>query len=161
MMKDREINGMPVLVMGIGNVLVGDEGIGIHAVKYLEQKGMPSNTELLDGGTGGFHLLSLLLDYPRMVLIDATLDGNPPGTINVVRPKFAGDFPRTLSSHDIGLKDLVESAAVLGELPEIHLITVSISDGQPVQMELSEKLEKLLPDIYNKVLEILKSMGVE
>ena len=160
-MKDREINGMPVLVMGIGNVLVGDEGIGIHAVKYLEQKGMPSNTELLDGGTGGFHLLSLLLDYPRMVLIDATLDGNPPGTINVVRPKFAGDFPRTLSSHDIGLKDLVESAAVLGELPEIHLITVSISDGQPVQMELSEKLEKLLPDIYNKVLEILKSMGVE
>ncbi len=150
----------PLLVMGIGNILVGDEGVGVHAVNYMQQQEMPEGVELLDGGTGGFHLLSLLLDYPRMILIDATLDGNPPGTLKVVKPKFAGDFPRTLSSHDIGLKDLVESAAILGDLPEIHLITISITDGQKVQMELSENISRQLPEIYSKVLQILKGMGI-
>src|SRR3989339_1194144 len=91
-----------VLVMGIGNILLADEGIGPKAVELLEAKGWGAKVDLLDGGTGGFHLLGDLQDYRHLVLIDATLDQNPPGFVRVIRPKFAQDYPPSLSAHDIG-----------------------------------------------------------
>ncbi|HSB36715.1 MAG TPA: hydrogenase maturation protease, partial [Thermoanaerobaculia bacterium] len=116
----------PVLVLGVGNVLLGDEGVGVHAVRRMEQEAWPPHVRLLDGGTGGFHLLSLFQEYGRIVLVDATMDGQPPGTVRVIRPRFASDYPRTLSAHDIGLKDLVESAALLGHAPEVVLVAISV-----------------------------------
>ena len=136
-----------ILVLGIGNVLLGDEGIGVHAIRFLEDKAYPGHVRFLDGGTGGFHLLSIFQQYKRMILIDATLDGNKPGKVSLLKPKYARDFPQTLSAHDIGLRDLVQSSALLGFLPEVYLITVSISDDQPLSMELS-------PDVKNAVVEI-------
>jgi hydrogenase maturation protease len=82
-----------------------------------------------------------------MILIDATLDGNEPGTVNLLKPKYSKDFPRTLSSHDIGLKDLIESSALLGFMPEVSLITVSITDNQPINMELSAEVSKSIPEV--------------
>lgn len=148
----------PILVMGIGNVLLGDEGVGIHAIKSLESNSFPSHVHLLDGGTGGFHLLSLIHDYKTIVLIDATLDGQKPGTVRTLHPRFAKDFPRTLSAHDIGLKDLVESASLLGELPLIYLITVSIEDRQDIGMELSPGISAVIPEIGREVSRILNSL---
>jgi hydrogenase maturation protease len=116
-----------VLVLGIGNVLLGDEGAGVHAVRSMETETWPPHVTILDGGTGGFHLLSLFEEFDRIVLVDATMDGRPPGTARLIRPRFASDYPRTLSAHDIGLKDLVESAALLGLTPEVVLVTVSVT----------------------------------
>jgi hydrogenase maturation protease len=93
----------------------------------MEAEAWPSHVTLLDGGTGGFHLLSLFEEFERIVLVDATMDGQPPGTVRLIRPRFASDYPRTLSAHDIGLKDLVESAALLGLTPEVVLVTVSVT----------------------------------
>jgi len=92
----------------------------------MEQEGWPPHVRLLDGGTGGFHLLSLFQDYGRIVLVDATMDGAPPGTVRVLRPRFASDYPKTLSAHDIGLKDLVEAAILLGHVPRVVLVVVSV-----------------------------------
>ena len=126
-----------ILILGIGNVLLGDEGVGVHVIREMEKMEMPSHVTLLDGGTGGFHLLNWLQEYRRIIMIDATLDGRPAGTISRVRPRFSHEFPRTLSSHDIGLKDLIESASLLGDLPEITLFTVSVDPEQSLTMELS------------------------
>ncbi len=115
------------LVLGIGNLLLSDEGIGVHVIRELQQQELPAEVELLDGGTGGFHLLGFFRDHEILVIIDASLDGKPPGSVTVTQPRFANDFPRVLSSHDIGLRDLIESAALLGELPRMYLITVSIA----------------------------------
>ena len=136
-----------ILILGIGNILLGDEGVGVHAVKVLEGEILPDHVRLLDGGTGGFHLLSIFQQYKKIILIDATLDGKKPGTVSLLKPKYAKDFPQTLSAHDIGLKDLVQSAALLGFLPEIFLITVSISDQQPLSMELSGEVAASLEDV--------------
>ena len=132
-------------------MLLGDEGVGINVVQQLEKLELPTNVNILDGGTGGFHLLSYLQEYSKIILIDATLDGNPPGTINILRPKFSNEFPRTLSSHDIGLKDLVESAALLGELPEITLITISVHPEQSLTMELSKDIDKAATTVVKKI----------
>jgi hydrogenase maturation protease len=144
-----------ILVLGIGNVLLGDEGIGVHAVRVLEEKAFPSNISFLDGGTGGFHLLSIFQEYKKIILIDATLDGKQPGTVSLLTPKYAKDFPQTLSAHDIGLKDLVQSSALLGFLPEIFLITVSITDNQPLSMDLSPEIKKSLFQIEELVTELI------
>jgi hydrogenase maturation protease len=146
---------MDILILGIGNVLMGDEGIGVCAINYLEKHTFPSNVRLLDGGTGGFHLLEYLQEYKKIIMIDATMDGSEPGTLKVIKPRFSTDFPKALSAHDIGLKDLVESAALLGSLPEIHLITITIAKIQPMTMDLSPEINATLPLIHKKVNEIL------
>jgi hydrogenase maturation protease len=140
-----------VLVLGIGNVLMGDEGVGVHAIALLARDTWPGDVTLLDGGTGGFHLLSYLRDYEMIIMIDATLDGRPPGTIAVIRPRYATDFPRSLTAHDIGLRDLVEATALLDRLPTIHLITVSIAEIRPMTLELSPEVEAALAGVRQRV----------
>jgi hydrogenase maturation protease len=140
-----------VLVMGVGNVLMGDEGVGVHVVRSLEHHAWPANVSVVDGGTGSFHLLSHLQECAVAVLVDATLDGRPPGRISVLRPKYASGFPRVLSAHDIGLKDLVESADLLGYLPHILLVTVSVASLQPMQLTLSPEIEAVVPEAAHLV----------
>jgi len=147
------------LVLGVGNYLLGDEGVGVHAVRALEQRQLPEGVTALDGGTGGFHLLSLFQEHDPILLIDATMDGAPAGTVRLLQPKFASDFPRTLSAHDIGLRDLLESAALLGPLPSLYLITVSIERLQGMSIELSPRVHDAIPEVVNKALEILASFG--
>ena len=67
-------NNKPVLLLGIGNILMGDEGVGIHAIERAESSISPNGWIPLDGGTGGFHLLEYFEKYRHVVMIDATLD---------------------------------------------------------------------------------------
>ncbi len=156
-MKDhltKSGNGLtrkPALILGIGNYLMGDEGVGVHAARRLESEHLPPGVELLDGGTGGFHLLSCFHNYDPLILIDATMDGRPPGTVRLLRPKFASDFPRSLGAHDIGLRDLIETAVLTRDLPRIFLVTVSIERiesgttlSPPVQLALDKTVETVL-----------------
>lgn len=149
-----------VLVLGLGNVLMGDEGVGVRSIEYMQEQSFPEQVTLLDGGTGGFHLLSLFKEYDRFIIIDATIGNGDPGGIEVLKPRFASDFPRSLTSHDIGLRDLMQSAELLGELPEIHLVTVNIEDCRTVKIGLSEPLDKQMPEVHRTVMGILKEMGI-
>lgn len=139
------------LILGVGNLLLGDEGVGVHAVRKLSTQPLPPAVDVLDGGTGGFHLLSVFEEYDPIVLIDATMDGEPPGTVRLRQPKFASEFPRTLSAHDIGLRDLLETAQLLGPLPTVYLITISINDVQQMTMELSPPVAKALDEAADLV----------
>jgi len=144
--------------MGVGNVLMGDEGVGVHAVRLLERRAWPAGVSLLDGGTGGFHLLSHVGGCDVLVMVDATLDSRPPGTVSVIEPRYASDFPKALSAHDIGLKDLVDSAAMLEMLPKVLLITVSVAELQPMQMTLSPEVEASLPQVEARVAALVASL---
>jgi len=141
----------PLLVLGIGNVLMGDEGVGVHAINALGRERWPEGIALVDGGTGGFHLLEYLQGYGSIVMIDATMDGQPAGTVSVLRPKYASDFPRSLTAHDIGLRDLIEATALLGALPDVTLITVSISEIKSMVLTLSDPVESAIPMVRRLV----------
>lgn len=142
---------MAVLIMGIGNYLMGDEGVGVHLAQRLAREVLPEGVDVLDGGTGGFFLMEYFENYPVVILIDATLDDRPVGTIRVIEPRFASDFPRAMSTHDIGLRDLVEGLAILGKLPKIYLFAVSIEMIQSQQIELSPELERVMPELLEQV----------
>ncbi len=134
-----------VLILGVGNYLMGDEGVGVHFAKAAEQEYWPEGVKVLDGGTAGFKLMEDLEIYPMVIMVDATLDGRPAGTIRRIEPRFSADFPSAMSTHEIGLKDLVESLALLGRLPKMVLFVVSIDKIQPLSLNLSAGVEAVLP----------------
>src|SRR5210317_2257122 len=111
-----------ILVMGVGNYLMGDEGIGVHLIQEMDKIELPEKLDILDGGTGGFLLLNCFEAYPTIIFVDATMDGKPAGTISLLRPKFASDFPSALSVHDVGLKDMIEAVYLLEHQPYLYLI---------------------------------------
>jgi len=126
------------LVLGLGNVIMGDEGVGVHVVRELEKHTLPAGVECLDGGTGGFILLEPLQKAGRIILIDAAADGNPPGTVTRTTPRFSKDYPPTLTAHDIGVKDLLDAFYMQGGTREVVLYAITIDPRQPIAMELSE-----------------------
>jgi hydrogenase maturation protease len=126
------------LVLGLGNVIMGDEGVGVHVVRALEGLELPANVECLDGGTGGFVLLEPLQQADHIILIDATDDGNPQGTVTRTTPRFSQDYPPTLTAHDIGVKDLLDAFYMHSGEREVVLYAISIDPRQPISMDLSE-----------------------
>ncbi len=147
--KDR------ILVLGIGNYLMGDEGIGVHAIHALSKTKLPEYVDIMDGGTGSFDLMPILAQYPLAIFIDATMDFKLPGTIDVIYPKFAKDFPTVLSAHDVGLKDMIDALEFKNELPDIVLITISIKEMNPMTIELTEPIKRSVPNIVDTVLDVL------
>ncbi|WP_343689318.1 hydrogenase maturation protease [Chitinophaga sp.] len=133
------------LLLGVGNYLMGDEGIGVHVAQRLAISQEIPGIDVVDGGTGGFHLLEFFEQYEKVILVDATLDGLKPGTIRCIQPKYASDFPPEISAHDIGLKDLVSALQLLGRMPELYLFVVSIESIQQQGMELTNEIEECIP----------------
>jgi hydrogenase maturation protease len=136
----KKANGK-TLVLGLGNVLMGDEGIGVYVARAVEgklaQHPIPE-VECMDGGTGGFTLLGNLQDAARVIFIDAANDGNPEGTVTRTMPRFSRDYPPTLTAHDIGVKDLLDVFYIQGGGPEVVLYAITIDPRQPIRMSLSE-----------------------
>ncbi len=147
-----------LLILGIGNYLMGDEGVGVHFAQMLENEPLPSGVDALDGGTGGFHLTHFFEDYPTVILVDATLDDHPPGTIRLIEPRFSKDFPKAMSTHDIGMKDLIEALTFMGSLPKIYLFAVSIETLQMQQVTLSNEIEAILPALKQQVLDLVQKL---
>ena len=146
------------LVLGIGNLLLNDEGAGIHVVNRLEKENYKS-ADLMDGGTGGFHLLGFIQSYKKIIIVDASLDQYPAGNVRVLYPKYAKEFPHQLSAHEIGLKDLIDAAFLLGNVPDICLVAISIKDFQEIGMELTPEVEKAIPVAMEKVKELVTSLA--
>lgn len=142
-----------ILILGIGNILMGDEGIGVHVIWDLEKKKMPEGVELLDGGTGSFNLLEPMRKAEKVILIDATIDENEVGTVRLIRPRFSKDYPRTLTAHDIGLKDLIDAFYLLGETPEVTLFAVTIPTFHDLVIELTPKVAEIVPKLSQMILD--------
>jgi hydrogenase maturation protease len=149
------------LVLGLGNTIMGDEGVGVHVVRAVEQAlqqhGIPSDIECLDGGTGGFILLEPLQQADRIVLIDAAADGNPPGTVTRTTPKFARDYPPTLTAHDIGVKDLLDVFYMQGGGRDVVLYAITIDPQQPISMSLSATATKAAEQAVQLILAELQA----
>jgi hydrogenase maturation protease len=146
---------MKTLILGIGNLLMGDEGVGIHVVRHLQDNHKLPGIDIVDGGTGGFHLLEYFQNYGRVILVDATMDGKPPGNITLLKPKYSSDYPQTLTAHDIGLKDLLDSLYLLNKQPEIVLFAISISGLGGLNLELSEELQPAVEKAAEAIIKYL------
>lgn len=134
---------------------MGDEGVGVHVARHMADHCLlPEGMDCLDGGTGSLVLLEALQTAERIILVDATMDGNPPGTLRRLVPKFSSDFPPSLAAHDIGLRDLLDSFYLLGDKPpDVILFTVSITEMQSMVTELSPEVAAAVPLVASMILE--------
>jgi hydrogenase maturation protease len=152
-----------IAILGIGNVLLSDEGVGVHVLNRLRNEyEFPEDVKLIDGGTMGLDLLPFFEGNDKVLIIDAVDLKKDPGTIG----SLAGDeIPRFLSSklsvHQIGLPDMLFAAGLMGITPsEMCLIGI-----QPKSMgygtELSEEIKAQMEALLEQVLQKLNEWGVE
>jgi hydrogenase maturation protease len=142
------------LILGLGNPLRGDDGVGPRAVAELLRRGLPHGVEAVDGGTGGLDLLHLLEGWERAIIVDAAMLGRNPGEFLRFTPEEAhlvGSLV-SLSSHTGGLADALALARALGrELPDIVIYGV-----QPERMDweegLSPAVEAAVPRLVEEIL---------
>jgi len=140
------------LILGIGNVLMGDEGVGVEVARRLLDGPLPEGVECLDGGTGSFALLEPMGRAGRIVLVDAALDDGPAGAVRRLTPRFSKDYPRTLTAHDIGLKDLLDAFHLLGDPPEVVLYAVTVRPPADPVLGLTPPVEAAVPELVRRVL---------
>lgn len=150
-------NHEKTLVLGLGNELMSDEGVGVHVVRRLAQQQLPENVECLDGGTGGFVLLEPLQLAARIIMIDASADNNPIGTVTRTTPRFSRDYPPTLTAHDVGIKDLLDVFHLLGGEREVTLYAITIDPQQPILMEMSREIAKAADEAVERILAELRA----
>ncbi|MEQ1623497.1 MAG: hydrogenase maturation protease [Sediminibacterium sp.] len=154
-------NENKTLILGIGNYLMGDEGVGVQTALQLQELDLPDYVEVVDGGTGGFHLLEYFENHEHVILIDATLGGEQPGQIRLIKPRFAKDFPRAMSTHDIGLKDMVSALQWMEKMPDIQLFVVSIESIQQQGIEMTNEVKAVIPDLMHRVLQLAHDIEKE
>lgn len=141
-----------VLLLGVGNLLLGDDGVGVHVVQHLADRpqDLPAGTDLLDGGTFGLDLSPRLRGVDRLVIVDAVAHGQPPGTVGTwLGDDVARIFARPLSVHQVGVEALLGAALLLGiSPPEIVLVGVEPADVSP-GVGLSDAVRRTFPGLVS------------
>ncbi len=148
------------LIMGLGNPLRGDDGVGIRAAELLAGRALPEGVEVIDAGTRGLDLVNLMEGWPRVVLIDAAYVGKAPGEFVRFTPDEAnllGD-DEYLSVHAAGLREALLLARVLGVLPDEVIVYGVQPSHVDWQEGLSPEVEAALPKLVEA---ILKEVGSE
>jgi hydrogenase maturation protease len=142
----------PVAVIGVGNLLMSDEGIGIHVIRALMRRGMPHRIELIDGGTGGLALLNLMHGRERVIIVDAVSLRAPPGAVFRWTPAPSREpFGEFLSAHTEGVQDILQAGRMLFHLPSILCIGIVPWDVRTPGTSPSRALRRRLPQIVGMV----------
>ena len=142
----------PLVVLGIGNTLLRDDGAGVHAVLLLaDDPSLPAGTSVVDGGTGGLSLLPIISDASALIVVDAVEVGAEPGHIRVLTgPDLNGD-PARMSVHEVGTSDLLAAARLTGVLPtRTVLVGVQPACLEP-GLDLSPPVAAALPALVETV----------
>ncbi len=160
-MSTSERGSIRTVVIGLGNPLMGDDGLGIAALERLRAAWqVPEDVELVDGGTWGMNLLPIIEDAERVLLIDAITSDTPPGTEAVVpRNRLPRYLATKISPHQVDLRDVLALAELRGTLPE-QTLAIGL---QPARVEfvneLSDVLRCRLDDLVGLVVRQLAAWG--
>ncbi|WDF62223.1 HyaD/HybD family hydrogenase maturation endopeptidase [Flavobacterium sp. KACC 22763] len=154
-------DGNDILVLGIGNYLMGDEGVGVQFINRIDKTQFPENISFIDGGTGGFTLIPYIENHQKVIIVDATMDGKEEGTITLLKPRFSEDFPISLSGHNFGLKDMVDILSMTDTMPEIYLYTITILKMEPMCMQLSPKVDAAIEKVTKQIIHQIEKFKIK
>lgn len=154
---------MKVTIIGVGNILLQDEGVGVRAIEMLRERfEFPEDVAIIDGGTMGLDLLPFIDNTDRLLLIDAIDLKKEPGSIGIIEDKEIPAVMKTkISPHQIGLSDLFAVMRLLEKEPE----RISVIGVQPKSVqtgtELSARVRQSLNDLIGAIIDKLKEWGME
>ncbi|MFP4317157.1 MAG: HyaD/HybD family hydrogenase maturation endopeptidase [Desulfovibrionales bacterium] len=150
-----------ILVMGVGNILFTDEGIGVRVIEALEDAyEFSDNVTVFDGGTLGMRLMDPILHSDKLIVVDAVLGDGPPGSIYRLTGE---DLRRSLafknSLHQTDLVDTLIYCEILGNRPDALIVGIEPEDYETMSVQLSETLSGKVPDMVDRVLEEIAKSG--
>ncbi len=142
-----------VTVLCVGNLLLRDEGVGVHVARELLKMDLPPNVRVVDGGTEGFGLLDFIWESDRLIVVDAVRGGQEPGTLYRFRPEDVKEGRQLrLSFHDMSLLDVLKISEFADRRPETVILGVEPA-RLDMGMELSPEVSRKLPRLIQMVLE--------
>ena len=141
-----------ILVLGIGNILRKDDGVGISVIDHLREHNLPGNVMLLDGGTAGIDLLTYLEDIDRLIIVDAMFAEGDFGEIKVLAGSELRERDMFISGHYGRLSDILDMVGALWKLPETTVIGIVPRDCESYEIGLSPEIESALPRVVDLIL---------
>lgn len=143
----------PILVLGIGNILLRDEGVGVRAVEAFRKAELPPGVEAVDGGTAGADLLDLICDRRKLIVVDAMQADVEPGTvIRLTVDDLVGQPNYRISLHEVGLLDTLEMARHLSAAPQ----EVVVLGVQPEQISPGDTLTPRIEAVIPRLVELVR-----
>ncbi len=143
----------PILVLGVGNILLGDEGVGVRTIEALQAGyDLPDSVQALDGGTAGMDLMDLIAGRTHVIVVDAVRLSADPGTTIVLRGEEVPQFFRAkISPHQLGISDVLAALTLLDLSPD-NLTLIGIV---PQSLELGLELSPLLASKVDVLLDLI------
>ena len=160
---DNVLHRADVTILGVGNVILRDEGFGVRVAEYLDAHyEFPENVQIVDGGTLGIELTQYITGTNRLLVIDSINGGAEPGTLFRFHNDAVMDhFQEKVSAHEVGIQDVLALLTVTGhKIPEVIVIGAQPYDLE-AGVELSDGMQKLLPQVAAQALDELKAWGIE
>ena len=150
-----------ILLLGVGNILYTDEGLGVHAIREIEAGySFSDNVTLLEGGTMGKLLMHAIMDCDRLIVVDAVLGGHEPGSVyRLVDEGLRKSLGFHDSQHQVDLVDTLVSCELIGNRPETVVIGMEPADWKTLGTELTDICHAKLPKLISHVLEELETAG--
>jgi hydrogenase maturation protease len=141
-----------IVILGIGNLLLSDEGIGVHAAHELMKMDLPAGVSVVEGGTDGFRLLNVITEADRLIVVDAVRGGAEPGSIYKFDVKDVRNVPPGFmtSVHQVGILEVIELSGLVGKTPQTTVIGI-----EPVSLEMSMELTPELKDKMPRIIELV------
>jgi hydrogenase maturation protease len=145
-----------VVVLGVGNLLLSDEGVGVHVANKLMEMDLPPGVQVVEGGTDGFRLMNVVTGAARLIVVDAVKGGGPPGSIYRFDIKDAPTYPDEYktSVHQIGILEVIHLSELIGETPETTIIGVepkSLDMGMELSPEVQAKVSRIIELVLEEV----------
>lgn len=153
---------MRILVLGIGNLLLGDEAVGVRIVEALEQRyRLPAHVEVLDGGTSGMELMEIMAHRDHLIVADAVLTGAAPGSVAVLYDEeIPAMFTRKVSPHQLGLSDVLMALRLTDEFPRRLTLVGVVPESLEPGICLTDVVSRAIEPALAEVLLALQESGV-
>ncbi len=151
-----------VVVLGIGNTILGDEGAGVHAaMALLRDFDLPAEVEVIDGGTAGMELLDALADVDLLLVLDAVKAPQPPGSLVCLQGAQVPVFFRSkLSPHQVSICDVLASLEFAGAAPRELMLVGVVPELMELGLELTPTVAACLPAMVDAVVHALGARGL-
>jgi hydrogenase maturation protease len=153
-----------IAIVGVGNILFKDEGVGIYAAKYIEQNySFDKQIDIIDGGVLGFQLMTYYQDYDRVYIVDTiTLPGEKPGSIyNLPAEELLGLGSYKQNAHEVEIVEMLEICSLLEKMADVNILGIVPLDIISVEISLSEVISKSFPAFIDATIKQIQKDGIE
>lgn len=149
-----------VLVLGVGNLLQHDDGVGVHVIHEMMERGLDDRygVELVDGATAGLDLIPVLEGRKKIIIIDALRLQDEPGAIYRFRPRDLPARGMVDTAHELGILQALSILEMKGEYPEVEIIGVVAGDVTEMSMELTLPVREAIPSVIQVIEEMFETI---